>query len=266
MRKPSIRTAVLWCGLVMSLAARGGGEPAVAAAGGAIDYAPWARTLAGYHHEGGLDYAALAADRGDLDQFLEAIGDARPGEWSAAQQVAFWSNAYNAVVAHLVLVRYPGLDSVRSVDGFFDELRFPVAGAERTLDEIEDEALALGDPRVHFAVVCASVSCPDLRAEPYVGARLDEQLDEQAAAFLADASKGLRYDREANRLWLSSIFMWYAGDFTGGSTVVAFFARGQVVDWILPRLPRDLRAAIEARNPGVRYLDYDWGLNDRRRP
>ncbi len=223
--------------------------------------AAWGRVLAAHARDGGIDYAALAADRGDLDAFLEGLAGPPPA--GEAAQMAFWINAYNAVVAHFVLERYPGIRSVREVDGFFDRLRFPVGGEELTLDEVEGRARDLGDPRVHFAVVCASTSCPDLRGEPYVAARVAEQLEEDTRRFLADESKGLRLDREADALWLSSIFKWYAGDFTGGSTAVAFILRGRVVEWLLPHLPAPLAAEIGERKPAVRYLDYDWSLNDR---
>lgn len=235
----------------------------VAAAAGPAT-AAWNRALRRHGREGGLDYAGLAADRADLDAFLASLAGVRPEVLSENERLALWINAYNAVVAHFVLERYPGIESVRKVDGFFDRLTYPVAGEERTLDAIETEAREI-DPRVHFAVVCASTSCPDLRGEAFTADRIDRQLEEQTAAFLSDPSKGLRYDAAANDLWLSSIFKWYAGDFTGGSTVVAFFARGKVVDWILPHLPdRRLAETIRARDPSVEYLDYDWSLNDRR--
>lgn len=231
----------------------------------AVDTAAWGRALELAHHQGGLDYARLAADRSALDAYLASLAGARPESWGNSEQLAFWINAYNAVVAHHVLERYPGLATVRDVDGFFDELTFRVAGEERTLDEIEGRARELGDPRVHFAVVCASASCPDLRFEPYVGQRLDAQLAEQTRDFLADAGKGLLYDRAANDVWLSSIFKWYAGDFTGGSTLLAYVARGPVLAWVLPHLPAELAAELERRDPSIRYLDYDWSLNDRPR-
>lgn len=228
-----------------------------------VDTDAWDRVVRTHGRDGGVDYGALAADRADLDAFLRSLADADPESWSEPDQVAFWINAYNAVVVHFVLERYPGLDSVRAVDGFFETLRFPVAGQERSLDEIEGAARALGDPRVHFAVVCASTSCPDLRPEAYRGDRLDEQLADQTAAFLADPDKGLRYDEAAGRLYVSSIFKWYAGDFTGGSTVVSYFFRDGLLDWVTLRLPADLRARIEAGDPDLVYLDYDWSLNDR---
>lgn len=238
------------------------GDAAAAAAG--PDTAAWDRALHRHQRDGGLDYAALAADRGDLDAFLASLATVDPARLGGDQRLAFWINAYNAVVVQFVLERYPGIESVKKVDGFFDRFTYPVAGEKRTLNAVEAEARKL-DPRVHFAVVCASASCPDLRGEAYVGERIDRQLEEQTASFLADPKKGLRYETAANALWLSSIFKWYAGDFTGGSTVVAFFARGKVVDWVLPHLPdRGLAATISERDPAVKYLDYDWTLNDRR--
>jgi Protein of unknown function, DUF547 len=229
----------------------------------AVDTAAWGRALELAQHRGGLDYARLAADRSALDAYLASLAEARPESWEEPERLAFWINAYNAVVTYHVLERYPGLGSVREVDGFFDELTFRVAGEERTLDEIEGRARDLGDPRVHFAVVCASASCPDLRFEPYSGQRLEAQLAEQTRNFLSDLGKGLRYDRAANDVWLSSIFKWYAGDFTGGSTLLAYVARGPVLAWVLPHLPLELGAELERREPSVRYLDYDWSLNDR---
>jgi hypothetical protein len=241
------------------------GAAGPAGSAGTVDTAAWGQALDLAHHRGGLDYARLAADRSGLDAYLASLAAARPESWGEPERLAFWINAYNAVVTHHVLERYPGLASVRDVDGFFDELTFRVAGEERTLDEIEERARDLGDPRVHFAVVCASASCPDLRFEPYVGERLDAQLGEQTRTFLANPAKGLRYDRAANDVWLSSIFKWYAGDFTGGSTLLAYVARGPVLEWVLPHVSADLSAELGRRDPSIRYLDYDWSLNDRPR-
>jgi hypothetical protein len=247
-----------WALALLALAAA-----AAPAAAGAPATDAWDRALSLHQRDGGLDYAGLAADRADLDRFVASLAGVDPEALGRDDRLAFWINAYNAAVAHFVLERYPGIESVKSVDGFFDRLTLPVAGAARTLDQIEARGREL-DARVHFAVVCASTSCPDLRGEAYRGDAVDRQLEEQTRRFLADPSKGLRYDAAANALWLSSIFKWYAGDFTGGSTVVAFFARGGVVEWVLPHLgDRDLAATIERRDPGVRYLDYDWSLNDR---
>ena len=255
---------LLLLGGVLASCGQAPGDEASAPAAGDVDREAWARVLSEHAREGGVDYAALQASRSDLDAYLASLAEARPRELAPAEEMAFWINAYNAVVIGHVLDRYPGIVSVKQEEGFFDRLTFPVAGEQLTLDEIETRGLDLGEPRVHFAVVCASTSCPDLLAEPYRGADLERQLGEQTRLFLADPTKGMRYDGETGTLWLSSIFKWYAGDFTGGSTVVAFFARGGVADWVRAQLPDEAAAEIK-ESAKVRYLEYDWSLNDRPR-
>ncbi|HEX2165494.1 MAG TPA: DUF547 domain-containing protein [Thermoanaerobaculia bacterium] len=246
-----------------SAASGAAGEASGAAAEVARCHAAWDRVVSERVVRGGVDYAAVAADRGDLDAFLACVRRVDPGRLPEPARLAFLVNAYNALVVDAVLARYPGLESVRDVDGFFDEETHPVGGRERTLDDLEAEARKL-DPRVHFAVVCASTSCPDLLDGAFTGPALDRQLRRQTEAFLADPTKGLRYDRAANVLHLSSIFQWYAGDFTGGSTVVAYFARGGVLDWVIDHLAdRRLAAELDERRPSIRYMEYDWSLNDR---
>jgi hypothetical protein len=253
------------CGAASTDADDSASRSAAASSSGASGpTAAWDRVLRAHGKQGGLDYAAVEADRSDLDAFLEHVSETDPSSLSEADRLAFWINAYNAITVGRVLDRYPGIESVRDVDGFFDELTFPVGGASMTLDAIEAKAREM-DVRVHFAVVCASTSCPDLRPEAYVGPRVDAQLREQTRRFLADEEKGLRYDEKGNDVHLSSIFKWYAGDFTGGSTIVAFFARGGVLDWVVEHVgDRELAERLEEREPSVKYLEYDWSLNDRK--
>jgi len=225
--------------------------------------AAWDRALHRYGARGGVDYGGLREDRDDLEEFLLYVARTSPGSLADDDRLAFLVNAYNANVVKAVLDRYPGIRSVKDVGGFFDKQTFRVGGEAMTLDEIEAAARKM-DVRVHFAVVCASTSCPDLRGEAYVGARVDEQLRDQTHRFLADPSKGLRYDAAANDLWLSSIFKWYAGDFTGGSTIVAFFSRGGIQDWVIEHVGDEtLAATLKQRDPSIKYMDYDWSLNDR---
>lgn len=265
MRKSPILTAFA---LLPLLAPACGSQPAPreGSAGSTsprTDVEAWARVLERHQERGGVDYAALKEDRSDLDAYLASLGPVRPEAFTEDEAQAFWINSYNAVVLHHVLERYPGIENVKEVEGFFDGFTFPVAGEELTLDEIEERGIAIGDERIHFAVVCASTSCPDLRGEPYDAERLDAQLRDQTRTFLSDEGKGLRYDPDDNVAWLSSIFKWYAGDFTGGSTVVAFFARGGVLEWVAEHAPEDVSRPLEENDPAVRYMDYDWSLNDR---
>jgi hypothetical protein len=257
------------CGDEGSAAGAAAAQPPTAAArtAAASDlgrcHAAWDRVVSQHVARGGIDYAAVAADRADLDAFLACVRRIDPAKLPEPDRVAYLSNVYNALVVDAVLRRYPGLASVREVDGFFDEEKHTVGGKAMTLDEVEALAREI-DPRVHFTVVCASTSCPDLLDEAYTAAAIERQLRRQTQRFLADPSKGLRYDLEANELHLSSIFKWYAGDFTGGSTVIAFFARGGVLDWVIEHLgDRRLAAELKEKRPAVKYLDYDWSLNDR---
>lgn len=223
----------------------------------------WATVLEKHHREGGMDYGGLAADPAELNAYLTELSSQTVEGWSDDAALAFWINAYNAVVVHQVIQRYPKIDSVKDIDGVFDEITYPIAGEDLTLNAIESRCRDLGGARVHFAVVCASESCPDLQSQPFEAATLEPQLAAAVASFLDDRNKGMRFDETTNTLWLSSIFKWYAGDFTGGSTVVAFFARGGVVDWVVQHLPHELSRELRAKRPKVRYLDYDWSLNDR---
>lgn len=174
------------------------------------------------------------------------------------ERMAFWIDAYN-VLAIETVVRAEPKSSIRDVGNFL----FPVwkrkvariGGKERSLDEIEHAILRpMGDPRVHGAIVCASLSCPPLRREPYRPDTLDAQLDHNARVWLSDPRKGLRIDREKKVVWLSSIFDWFREDFEASGGVLAFVERHAPqaqARWLA-------RHGAEAR---VRSLDYDWSLN-----
>src|SRR5262249_41550332 len=131
-----------------------------------------------------------------------------------------------------------------------------VGGTEYSLDEIEHGILrkAFKEPRVHLAIVCASLSCPDLRAEPYVAAGLEAQLDEQAAPFLPNPTKGLAPGQDGRTARVSVIFRWFAADFAAGGGVAAF---------VRAKAPPEVRERIRLlTDAGLGYLDYDWSLND----
>lgn len=204
-----------------------------------------------------VDYGALGSDP-DYVRALDDFAAADPARMSRAERFAFWINAYNLMAIKTVIDRYP-LRSIK--DG--GNLLFPiwkkrvgtVGGKERTLDEVEHAILRpeFGDPRVHFAIVCASLSCPDLRAEPYVAERLDAQLDDAARAFLANSSKGLVATAKGDGVRVSPIFKWFGDDFAGVGGVPVF---------LRANAPATVaRAGLE---PGsISYLDYDWRLNDR---
>jgi hypothetical protein len=175
------------------------------------------------------------------------------------EQLAYWINVYNIFAMKLVASDYP-MDSIKDLSGFLWPVWKLEAGTLRgrgySLDQIEHTILrTMGDPRIHTAIVCASISCPPLRREPYGAERLDAQLDDAARSFLANGRKGARLDRGEGILYLSRIFSWFEVDFELKGGVLSFVAEYlPEVDagWI-----RRHRETLE-----IEYFDYDWRLND----
>jgi len=206
-----------------------------------------------------VDYRAVKADPAYADA-LNALAESRPDALTDdAERIAFWVNAYNLAAIKAMLDQYP-TNSIRDGGSLFSSIWkkevATVGGTPYSLDDIEHGVLRkdFREPRVHFAIVCASLSCPDLRAEPYAPARLEAQLDQQTAAFLSNATKGLRPGAGGTTARVSSIFKWFAGDFAGAGGVAAF---------IRARSSPDVAARLGAlTDAGLSYLDYDWSLND----
>jgi hypothetical protein len=218
-----------------------------------------------------VDYDGLSTDRGKLNEYLRQLASAQPTSFSTDRdRLAFWIDAYNAFTLASVLDNvYGKAKGVKEVPGFFDQQRHSVAGEELTLDQIERRARDFHDPRVHFAVVCASTSCPKLQRFAYTGPDLDAQLQRAMQEFLSDPARGLRIDQQRNTVFLSSLFKWYAGDFTGKpSGAGQLFARarayvsgGNVIEYVKQHAPPDVTRYIREKHPKVEYLDYDWSLN-----
>ena len=221
-----------------------------------VDHAPWDRLLnRSVNQDGLVNYRELKNHRAELATYLANLATVDPATLSREEQLAFWINAYNACVCTSVLDHQP-LASVKEVKEFFDRIPCRVAGTSLTLNQIEAKGRALGDWRIHFAVVCASSSCPALRNEAYTPERLDTQLHDQAARFLNDRSRGLRVDGRV--LWVSKIFKWYAKDFVPNGPLTA----EALVPVLRPYLsmkeslfPQDLKRLT------LKFLGYDWLLN-----
>ena len=169
--------------------------------------------------------------------------------------MAFWTNVYNILAVEAVLSDYP-VQSINDAGSLFkkvwDKDVAVVAGKMRTLNEVEHEILRpMGDFRVHAAIVCASVSCPDLRTEAFYADQLDEQFDDQMRQFLGSKTKGAVL--EGSTLYLSKIFDWFKGDFLVDGK--------SLVEALQPYMPAGIASAV-SKSTKVRYLDYDWSLND----
>ena len=203
-----------------------------------------------------MNYSAIAAERAAVREYLQSlsrVGEAEFNGWSSAEQVAFLINAYNAYTVEKILTRYPDIRSIWDFGKVFgnpfrDEF-FTLLGARMSLDGIEHGILRkrYREPRIHYAVNCASIGCPMLREEAYVAARLDGQLEQQARRFLSDRTRNRFRD---GRLEVSKIFDWYKEDFEPREE---YFARYAGVLGMPP-----------GASPRLVFLDYDWALNDSR--
>lgn len=213
-------------------------------------------------------YAGFKADRAELKQVLDgmsAVSKASFDGWTREQQMAFLINAYNAFTIELVLTGYPGVKSIKDlgslIQSAWKKKFFTLLGQNQNLDWIEHEQLRprYADPRLHAAIVCASIGCPALRPEAFTATRLDAQLEDGMVRFLGDRTRN-RYQN--GKLEVSQIFKWFKEDFEKGhkgfATVQDVFARyaAQLTD------QPEGQAALRAKTVAVGYLDYDWSLND----
>ncbi|HET6265330.1 MAG TPA: DUF547 domain-containing protein [Usitatibacter sp.] len=219
-----------------------------------------------------VSYAGFARDRAGLKAVLDGFSGVPRSEfegWTKPQRQAFLVNAYNAFTIEKVLTRHPDLKSIRDFGTVFGnpwkDRFFTLLGEPSWLDRIEHEMLRkegdYDDPRVHVAVVCASIGCPMLRNEAFLPEKLDAQLEDAMRRFFSDRTRN-RYDARAKRLELSRIFDWYGKDFEKGhrgfASVKATAARyaDQLADGAQDR------AAIRAQHTEIAFLEYDWTLND----
>lgn len=221
-----------------------------------------------------VDYAGMQRDQDKLQQYLGQLSAVTQPEFerfTREQQLAFLINAYNAFTIELILTEWPDIDSIRDIGGFW---RSPwkrefisLLGESVSLDQIEHEWIRgsgrYQEPRIHFAVNCASIGCPALRSEAYTGERLDEQLEDQTYLFLSDQSRNRLKNNQT--LLLSEIFDWYREDFEGGN-----MGYQRLEDFLLNY--RDAlnmnAAAVQQLSLGemdIDFLDYDWRLNDKSR-
>jgi hypothetical protein len=241
-----------------------------ASAADAFDTSALARVLDEYvTAEGQVRYAALKRDPGELARFvgqLTAVSPENSPELfpTAAAEMAYWINAYNAFVLHAVVEAYP-VGSVRDLKFgfgllFFKRAKFIAGGKRYSLDDIEHGILRrrFADPRIHFALNCASASCPRLWPEPFQADRLDAQLDQAARTFIARKENvWMRGDV----LFLSEIFAWYREDFTH-ALVRAGIKDPSVADYVTRYLPDPVAAQVRGETPRVEFYSYDWTLND----
>ena len=231
----------------------------------AINHSAWHQLLQKYVDTDGMvnyrAWHASQADRRKLSQYLDQLSTASSRTKSNRDaKLAFWINAYNAVTVHGILREYP-TTSIRNhtarVFGYniWKDLQLYVGGQPHSLEDIEHQILRkMNEPRIHFAIVCASIGCPRLLNEAYTPAKVQQQLELNAKDFFS-RPQNFRYDPASQSFQLSSILSWFGSDF--GATQSAQLQR------IAPWLPKNAQAAAKTGRGRVSFLEYNWNLNEK---
>ena len=216
-----------------------------------------------------VDYTAISQDA-NYTAFIDAIAKVNTTGLDRGETYAFFANVYNALAIKMIiehpctksflLRKCTPIKSIKDIGSLLHPVwKMPagvVGGKEWSLDDVEnylrDPKPFTEDSRLHASIVCASISCPNVRMEAFRPERIAEQMDDQVHDFLSNTKKGFLLDKSANTLHLSSIFLWFAGDFA---------AYGGVMEFIRPYISSEDAQYIGAHSPKVQYFDYDWDVN-----
>jgi len=244
-----LSVAVLSLGIFLSSCG-----PTIAQEERELDITLWENTLTKFVNEDGrVNYDALKADQSDLNLFVDQLIVADVDALSAIDQKTFWINAYNAITLKVVSDKYP-VKSIRKINfGLVFEIPREVAQGKKSLSYIEHKIIRpLGDPRIHFAINCASIGCPNLPDIPFYTETLDARLDEEAKKFINNPGK-VRLDRSTNTLYYSAIFDWFEKDF--------LVVESDILSYIMKYINDSDRQYLEANEVKLKVLKYDWGIN-----
>ncbi len=196
--------------------------------------------------KGNVNYKGFKKDKDKLQTYLDLLSKNQPNnQWSRAEVLAYWINAYNAFTVKLIIDHYP-LESIKDIVNPWDKKFFTIGTTQMSLGEIEHNILRkMGAPRIHFAINCASISCPNLLNEAYFAPKLESQLATATKNFLKDSTKNTI---TADKVELSKIFSWFSDDFKTNGTVIDFINKYTAVEI-------DKKAKIK-------YKEYNWKLNE----
>lgn len=263
----------------------GGTELTAGTAIAEISFEDYAAILTSYIDDHGMvDYKGLKTNRKRVDNFISSLSHLDPKIHDGGndkEKIAFWINAYNALTLKAIIDQYPieasllksfvyPKNSIRQIPGVWDKLAFSVMGSDTTLDGIEHETLRakFNEPRIHVALVCAAMGCPPLRNEPYTGAKLDAQMDDQVVKFLKNPEK-FGIGRNNQKVYLSPILDWFGQDFVktyGTDKDYSGFSGKEraVLNFVSPYLePADIAYLLKV-GFSIEYLKYDWSLNEKK--
>jgi len=215
-----------------------------------IDHSEWNTLLNKYvNTDGMVEYAGFISEKAKLQAYLDMLGQNKPNDsWADNEKLTYWINAYNAFTIDLITRNYP-LKSIMDIEKAWDIKFIKIGGKTYSLNEIEHEIIRkeFNEPRIHFALVCAAVSCPPLLNEAYDPAKLEAQLQDQIIKFINNPDKN---KIESGSTKVSQIFNWFKDDFT---------KEGTVQDYLNKYSTTKLNSKAK-----IEFLDYSWDLNDQK--
>ncbi len=213
-----------------------------------MDHNTWNNLLNSHvTDDGKVDYLGFKKDKSQLDAYLQRLSKQLPGDsWSENEKLAYWINAYNAFTVSLIGEHYP-IKSIMDIENAWDIKFIQLGDQTYSLNEIEHEIIRkeFNEPRIHFALVCAAVSCPVLLNEAYTADKLEQQLQQQAELFINDPSKNLI---KSNKAKVSQLFNWFGDDFTKNGTLIDY-------------LNQFSKTKLEPK-ASINFLEYNWDLNE----
>lgn len=249
-------------------------------------YSAYNSLLNKYLQNAKVDYQGFIKSRAAFEQFLKSIGAVNEDDyqnWTEEQRLAYWINAYNAftikaIIDHfpikrsfsLVGIFYAPSNSILQIKGVWTKLKFRAVSRMVTLDEIEHQILRkkFNEPRIHMAINCASISCPDLSSEAYTADKLEVQLSEASSNFVNNPDKGVYIKQKNGRVKLSKIFKWFGDDFIpkyGSEKLFKNYSlkENAVLDFVTNYIESEITKEYLMNNKlKIGYLSYDWHLNE----
>jgi len=277
------RGMVFLLGLAMLLVGQAMAKSDEKSEAAAFDYVDYAAVLKQVDEKGLVDYRRIQDDPNSLNRFLQSLSQLSPKRyesWSKDQQLAFWINAYNGLTLAAIVDHYPiksnalkslafPKNSILQIKGVWKKLTFKVMGRDLTLDHIEHGIIRkeFTKPQIHMALVCAALSCPTLRSEPYRTETLESQFEDQARHFASD-SKRFKIDRTKKVVYLSKIFKWFGKDFVDRFLPESGFQghssqKRASLNFMSLHLNDAGADYLRTQTYRVKYLDYDWSLNEK---
>lgn len=195
---------------------------------------------------GNVNYKGIKENKATLDAYLNALNSNSPEDsWSKNDRLAFYMNAYNAMTLDLIINNYP-TESIKDINDPWEQKNWNIDGKAISLEEIEHEILReMNEPRIHFGINCASISCPQLMNEAFTASKVEQQLEKLAIQFINDSKRNMI---TKNRVEISKIFRWFKEDFTKKGDIIAYLNKYSSI-----KINKDAR---------IRYMNYNWDLNE----